>query len=181
KVVNIVSNGALSWPISWYNLFPILNQVNVPVLGDVQEDILLWRNHDGVMHDFSVRKVWNIICERGEEIERLRQWDVGNDVDLTMLRRPLCKTQPDTHEHLFFECSYSIKIWTRVLKAADLLNIFPIWDDIMDWMIPRNNRIHGKGDRNQDNVTSSVIDTTRLKLASIRFKKNARVDRMKSI
>ncbi|GJX97534.1 hypothetical protein Tco_0353332 [Tanacetum coccineum] len=42
----------------------------------------------------------------------------------------------------------------------------------------RNNRIHGKGDRSP--VTQIVVDIVRLKLASIRFKKKARVDRMHS-
>ncbi|GJS46049.1 reverse transcriptase zinc-binding domain-containing protein, partial [Tanacetum coccineum] len=35
KVVNVMSNGAWLWLVAWYNLFPILNLVNVPILDDV--------------------------------------------------------------------------------------------------------------------------------------------------
>ena len=43
----------------------------------------------------------------------------------------------------------------------------------------RNNRIHGKCGRQPDEVAKSIVDTVRLKLATIRFKKNARVEQMK--
>ncbi|GJZ35099.1 hypothetical protein Tco_0580916 [Tanacetum coccineum] len=80
------------------------------------------------------------------------------------------------------------------------------WSDIVNWLIPiasknnvdsivgrlivatssyfvwqeRNNRIHEKGDRRPEQVTRIVVDIVRLRLASIRFKKKARVDRMRS-
>lgn len=36
----------------------------------------------------------------------------------------------------------------------------------------RNNRIHVKGERNAEQVSKVILDTVRLKLASIKFKKN---------
>ncbi|GKD52592.1 hypothetical protein Tco_1281568, partial [Tanacetum coccineum] len=110
-------------------------------------DTLLWRNHDGVMHDFSVRKVWNIIRERGEEIEWFR---------MMIPRSP--------------RNNVTCIVGRLVLATSSYF----VWQE-------RNNRIHGKCERNPENVTSIVIDMVKLKLASIRFKKNARVDRMKSI
>ena len=44
----------------------------------------------------------------------------------------------------------------------------------------RNNRIHGKGERKTEQVTSIIADMIRLKLASIRFKQNVHVDRLKA-
>lgn len=92
-----------------------------------------------------------------------------------------------------------------MLKVADFPNISPIWADILDWLLPiskrdnvtsivgrlvvaatayfvwqeRNNCIHGNGERNPEHITKIIADTVRLKLASIHFKKNFRVDKMR--
>ncbi|GKC02245.1 hypothetical protein Tco_0993855 [Tanacetum coccineum] len=42
----------------------------------------------------------------------------------------------------------------------------------------RNDRIHGKGDKKVEQVSKYVADSVRLKLASIKFKKNARVRKL---
>nr|GEX70172.1 reverse transcriptase domain, reverse transcriptase zinc-binding domain protein [Tanacetum cinerariifolium] len=62
------------------------------------------------------------------------EWDIGTDVDLNMLRCPLCKLQPDSHEHLFFECGYSSKVWFEVLDMAAFPSIPLEWDVIMGWV-----------------------------------------------
>nr|GEW21080.1 putative reverse transcriptase domain, reverse transcriptase zinc-binding domain protein [Tanacetum cinerariifolium]GEW21164.1 putative reverse transcriptase domain, reverse transcriptase zinc-binding domain protein [Tanacetum cinerariifolium] len=51
--------------------------------------------------------------------DKLRQWDVGKSVDLNLLMCPLCKAVPDSHEHLFFECSFSSKVWKLVTRKAE--------------------------------------------------------------
>ncbi|GJU01623.1 reverse transcriptase domain, reverse transcriptase zinc-binding domain protein [Tanacetum coccineum] len=68
--------------------------------------------------------------------DRLWKWDVGNDVDLNLLRCPLCKLQPDSYEHLFFECSYSSNVWKSVLRVPEFPDIPPIWTNIMAWIVP---------------------------------------------
>ena len=42
----------------------------------------------------------------------------------------------------------------------------------------RNYRIHGKGDQTSEQVARYALDLVRLKLASIKFKKNARVKKL---
>ena len=43
----------------------------------------------------------------------------------------------------------------------------------------RNNRIHDKGNRSTEQVKNVIVDVVRLKLTSIKFKKNIRVEKMK--
>ena len=43
----------------------------------------------------------------------------------------------------------------------------------------QNNRFHGKGERQLDEVAKIIVDMVRLKLASIRFKKSTRVEQMR--
>ncbi|GJS40164.1 hypothetical protein Tco_0565207 [Tanacetum coccineum] len=128
----------------------------------------------------------------------------GNDVDLSSLRCLLCKSQQDSHEHLFFECAYSSSVWQNVLNVAGISGVSSQWDDIMLWLLPisksntvisivgrlivaatsyflwreRNDRIHGKGDKKVEQVSKYVESSVRLKLASIKFKKNARVRKL---
>ncbi|GJX83736.1 reverse transcriptase zinc-binding domain-containing protein [Tanacetum coccineum] len=134
--------------------------------GRGQVDKLQWKAYDGSLKDFSCREVWFMIQEHGSKTEwyylvwspygiprhaihlwlvmkkrlkmkdRLTQWDVGNDVDLSLLRCPLCKSQQDSHEHLFFECSYSSSIWQNVLNVVGISGVSSQWDDIMLWLLP---------------------------------------------
>ncbi|GJR77093.1 putative reverse transcriptase zinc-binding domain-containing protein [Tanacetum coccineum] len=235
-LANVVSNGSWTWPHTSYSSFPILNQVSVPTLHYNHIDTLQWKLHDGTLSSFSVRNAWHTVLVRGNEVDwfklvwstysiprhaihlwlvkrkrlltqdRMREWDVGSNIDLNLLRCPLCKTHHDSHDHLFFECAYSSQVWAQVLSTTDVRFSSSRWSDIMNWLIPiasknnvdsivgrlivaassyfiwqeRNNIIHGKGDRRLEQVTQIVVDIMRLKLASIRFKKKARVDRMHS-
>lgn len=41
--------------------------------------------------------------------------------DFDSLVCPLCQTQPDNHDHLFFECPFSKSIWDRMKDLARIL------------------------------------------------------------
>ena len=139
--------------------------------------------------------------------DRLRPWDVGEDVDLSSLRCPLCKVEQDTHDHLFFACNFSSQVWIQVVQKADVQIGSHIWSDIMRWLLPmarknnaicivgrlivaassyyvwqeRNNRLHDSGAKSVEQLVNLILDTVRLKLASIKFKRNARVAKLKTI
>ncbi|GJU89779.1 hypothetical protein Tco_1302202 [Tanacetum coccineum] len=117
-------------------------------------DTLVWRKVNDEEVDFSVATAWESIRPRSPSVswyklvwypqniprhaillwlaikqklktqDRLKQWDVGSNVDLTLLRCPLCKLQPDTYDHLFFECSFSTQVWNR-LKPYVRISNFP--------------------------------------------------------
>lgn len=38
----------------------------------------------------------------------------------------------DSHEHLFFECSFSAAVWDRVKRLSKLYNLSSSWDDIIE-------------------------------------------------
>ena len=113
----------------------------VPDLHESREDLIVWRDNNGGFHHFSVAIAWDslrdraavvdwyhvvwfshcipchsihlwiVILEKLKTQDRLRQWDVGPNVDLTLLRCPLCDTVMDSHSHLFLDCSYSSQVW----------------------------------------------------------------------
>ena len=80
--------------------------------------------------------MWLVMRKHLLTQDRMRQWNVGDDIDLSSLRCPLCKVQPDFHEHMFFECTFSSQVWNHVLSMADMSFISTKWSDIMAWILP---------------------------------------------
>ena len=119
SVADVVNGMVWRWPQSWFTRYPSLSNFNVPILQDDQEDKLLWKSIDGSFNNFSVSVAWQSIRHRSNEIgwyrlvwskygiprhsihlwlimrrrlkrqDRLKQWDIGNNVNLNMLRCPL--------------------------------------------------------------------------------------------
>ncbi|GJV39999.1 hypothetical protein Tco_1418439 [Tanacetum coccineum] len=200
-------------------------------------DKVCWRTEDGNLKSFSVGLAWESIRARRDNVpwfhvvwfsaciprhafhlwlamgrklktqDKLKQWDVDTSVDLNLLRCPLCKSQPDSHDHLFFSCPYSSQVWLRITNLADMPSTLPMWDDIVDWLLPiskgnsvnsivgrlilaastyfvwqeRNNRLFAKGERRVNELCEVIAGVVRLKLTTLHFKANARVDKMMAV
>ncbi|GJS20963.1 RNA-directed DNA polymerase, eukaryota, reverse transcriptase zinc-binding domain protein [Tanacetum coccineum] len=225
KVKDAVSNGNWSWPVEWYTKYPILNSLAVPSLMNM-EDRLEWHNRLGVIKPFSVSAVWNCIRPRAALVDwynvvwfanciprhafhmwlvakrrlktqdRLRHWDVnGNTMSVHC---PLCDGQPDSHEHLFFECVFSKHVWDAMKVLAGLPNVIGSISVIVDVLIPiaqrrtipsvvaklvvaacsyhiweeRNVRLFTNQKRTHVQVTDKIKSCIRLKLLSCVFKKS---------
>ena len=129
--------------------------------------------------------------------DMLRQWDVGDATNLNLFLCPFCKMVPDSHNHLFFECSFPSQVWSLVRSRAGMDGIGPIWDDIVDWIKPlstkrsivsvvarlvlaattyfiwqeRNFRLFQNQSRKVAQVRDIIVHNVRLKLLTFRFKK----------
>ncbi|GJT56896.1 putative reverse transcriptase domain-containing protein [Tanacetum coccineum] len=164
-VADVIEDGAWVWPQAWLLKAPNLANIPVPLLID-REDQMRWRDGSGNMHVFSVKHAWEALRPRNMEVpwyrivwfshciprnaftlwlimrrslktqDKLRPWDVGPNTNLASLRCPLCDTQRDSHEHLFFKCSFSSKVWLLIQNLAGMDNVHPILEDIMSWFIP---------------------------------------------
>ncbi|GKC17182.1 homeodomain-like protein [Tanacetum coccineum] len=207
-------------------LFPVpnldANKLNAP----------RWRNHDGSFSEFSVRNVWEVIRPRGAEVgwfrivwfphcvprqafhlwlamrkktqDKPRPWDVGLDVDLNRIRYSFCDLEPDSHDHLFFECSFSSQVWNYVRHLADMDLIHPIFQYIVAHLQPmsnkrtvksilgrlifaassyfiwieHNNSLFKKIRRPPEEIRDLIMVTVHLKLMSFRFKNKDNVSRL---
>nr|GEZ49489.1 hypothetical protein [Tanacetum cinerariifolium] len=131
----------------------------------------------------------------------MRQWDVGDLVDLSTLRCPLCNREPDSHSLLFFECGYSKQVWILIRELPGIQDLAPRMDNIVAMMEPiasqnsiksivarlvlaattyfiwqeENNRIHGKEARRAAQLHVLITEMVRMKLMTIRFQKRANV------
>ncbi|GKA20108.1 putative reverse transcriptase domain-containing protein [Tanacetum coccineum] len=235
-VADLISNGMWNWPSVWLVKAPTLQSIRVPTLYD-REDFVCWRDTNGSLFSFSVKCAWEALRPRGHEVtwystvwfsqciprhafqlwlimrrslrtqDKLKPWDVGDSIDLSSLRCSLCGLQPDSHEHLFFECVYSSKIWCVVRQFAGMESVPPVLEDIMLWFQPmaakrtfknivgkllfaatayyvwleRNNRLFKNTKRTPDELKDLILGMVRLKLVTLRFKNKASVISMLSI
>ena len=140
------------------------------IMKNDQVDKFLWKSNDGSFYEFAVKHAWEDFREHGNEAswahlvwstyaipghaihmwlvmrkrlltqDRMKQWHVGNNVDVFSLRCPLCKACPDSHEHLFFECIFSSKVWNLGVSMAGISFASSKWSDIVNWLLPIANQ-----------------------------------------
>ncbi|GJX73757.1 hypothetical protein Tco_0312352 [Tanacetum coccineum] len=225
KVRDCIQDGLWKWPNDWLVKYPLLNSIPVPTIIDDNPDSLEWRSRDGIGKPFSVHNVWDSIRPRDNLVswydfvwfhaciprhafnmwlifkqrlrtqDCLRSWEVVAGLAVVC---PLCETQPDSHEHLFFDCPFSQQVWSRVQQFAGLTGAGPSFASIVTHLMPiakrksskscigklvvaaaayfvwqeRNARLFNKVKRSVTDVVDSIISAVRLKLLSCRFKKS---------
>ncbi|GKE94653.1 reverse transcriptase domain, reverse transcriptase zinc-binding domain protein [Tanacetum coccineum] len=139
--------------------------------------------------------MWLIIKRRLKTQYQLRYWDVSGSFTMNF---PLCDVQPDSHDHLFFDCSFTKKVWVQVRGLVRLSNISSSFSVIMNSLIPiakrrssrsviaklvvvaaayyiwqeRNGHLIKKPPRSTNQITEYVTSAVRLKLFSCHFKKS---------
>ncbi|GKC93007.1 retrotransposon protein, putative, ty1-copia subclass [Tanacetum coccineum] len=207
KVAQFMHNNEWRWPVSWLAKIPNLSLIPAPNINVNNDDLVRWKDLNGVLLEFLVSHVWEAIRPRGNEVEclktqdKLQQWDVGNNIDLSLLRCPFCETQSDTHAHLFFECTFSTKVWTLVCHLAAMEMVPPTLQDIISHLrvmtnqksaeciigkliiaassyyvwLERNNRLFKKLKCTPEDIKDVIMVTVRLKLLTLKFKNSGNV------
>ncbi|GJS45277.1 RNA-directed DNA polymerase, eukaryota, reverse transcriptase zinc-binding domain protein [Tanacetum coccineum] len=221
KVADLVVNGEWRWPSVLSDKFSFLIHLPPPLLFHDRKDKVLWKSNSYKICNFSIKVVWSdLILEKpivpwfkvvwfSQNIprnsfilwlavkkklktqDRLALW-----VDKVNLRCPLCKTMQDDHNHLFFACQFSSKVWNffkglinldrapnDLYQAIDFIMARPvnksIWSIIQRLVLgavvyfiwqERNLRLfQGKG-RNVDSLCCLIKDQVRYRLMSLRVK-----------
>ncbi|GJY14273.1 hypothetical protein Tco_0383582 [Tanacetum coccineum] len=223
---DLISNGTWSWTQSRLLKAPDLGLITCPALVSSVADLWQWRDQNGNILSFSVAKAWEAIRPRGNLVawsrivcfshniprhafhlwlvmrhglkthDKMRQWDVGGDTDLNLLRCALCDNFPDSHTYLFFECTFSAKVWSYVRDLAGMDLIPPVLQDILLYLLPmgnkrtaksvfgklilaapayfiwieRNNRTFKNTRRTPKEICDLIMVTVWLKLISFQFK-----------
>nr|GEU32224.1 hypothetical protein [Tanacetum cinerariifolium] len=202
SVNNLISDGVWRLPIDWLSRFSTMAQFHVLLLFDDIDDVILWRDRDGVLRPFFVSCAWDSIQTRADikklkKQDRLRQWDVGPSIDLNLLRCSLCDLVPDSPDHLFFECAFSLHAWSKVRVLYGMDSIPSRLIDVSTFIIPiskgktalgilsrhvlaatsyyiwlkRNGRLFKTKTSSPDQIVNVIISMVRLKLVTFKFKK----------
>ncbi|XP_071742048.1 uncharacterized protein [Rutidosis leptorrhynchoides] len=232
-VRDIVSSDGWRWPQAWSHRYPGLLNISPHVLSD-RPDVIKWRDYYGRLQDFSVSVVWDTLRTRsiqvswfnivwyaqciplhsflvwlliGEHLKthvRLKSWDISRSSNDPIVC-PFCRVEPDSHDHLFFRCSYPTQVWSFVKQSMDVNLSSSDWRDCINaltlisvlrsaqnivakllfaaavyfiWQ-ERNLRLFKKKSRSCGKLVSIIFSTVRLKLISIRWKDTTSVKVMK--
>nr|GEW41112.1 hypothetical protein [Tanacetum cinerariifolium] len=118
RVSDIVLADSWVWPSGWLVKYPPLANIVVSNLTNAA-DCYTWLNHQNMEVGYSVAAVWECIRPRNNEID----W-----------------FNPDTHEHLFFECRFSFQVWECVKSLTSITGIPSTLNSIVDFSIPLAHR-----------------------------------------
>nr|GEV52750.1 hypothetical protein [Tanacetum cinerariifolium] len=75
--------------------------------------------------------MWLILLGRLKTQDKLRAWDLSTALSVSC---PLCNSQPDSQEHLSFECGFSQQLWSQVKKFACMDNMVPMLNFIISYL-----------------------------------------------
>ena len=230
KVSDIIVQGSWVWPQHIASKYLFLNDYVTTVHDDFL-DLMVWRNRQGKIVNFSVSQVWSDIRHQNNKVawynmvwfpaciprhavnlwlvirKRLNTQDLIPVWDSSAALGTvcsLCESVPDSHDHLFFECSFARGVWDRLKDLACIDLSTPNIYDIIGFLLPivkkrtsksvcaklvvaatayfiwqeRNWRLFKKGKRSSDQLVECVQSSVRLKLLSCKLKKSSDGERM---
>ncbi|GKF21335.1 hypothetical protein Tco_0069973, partial [Tanacetum coccineum] len=118
---------------------------NCSIADMIENDIWNWPpewDTAGKMIDFSVKNAWWDLRDKQNsvswwKIDRIMKWNPS------ILLCPLCNKVNDSHDHLFFKCDYSNKIWGKLNEKMNVDSIPKDWRSIIEKVAacPCNNAI----------------------------------------
>ncbi|CAI9261358.1 unnamed protein product [Lactuca saligna] len=156
KVKDVIVNNSWSWPQEWIAIIPQLRDHQLPILNPLVADRTLWRKRDGQVVEFDIQQVWRDLNFCGQKVpwahlvwfkqciprlsfilwlaiqerlmtqDRMRFWDKNKN-----LKCVFCNLQPDSHNHLFFECSYSSLVWNMVKDKVGIISNSQGWETLI--------------------------------------------------
>ena len=233
SVADVIEDESWTWPAQLLHKYPLLATISPPLLVN-HPDSLIWCNQDGKELGYSASNVWDMIRSRHNEVswvnvvwsskciprhsfllwlvmlrklkthDMMRPWDVGGAVNLNLVCCSLCHTGPDSHEHLFFQCGYSHRVWLLIREGAGMSNIPGYVNDIVEHLIPiskgnavlgvigrlvlassvyfvwqeRNQRMFSNKARTPEQLVEVILNTVRMRLATIKFRNSPKIARL---
>ena len=166
---------------------------------DVNWNKVVWYSQNIPKHSFIL---WLAIQNRLTTQDKIKSW---GSYDLMVC--PLCYKDMDSHQHLFFTCNYSQKIWGKILQKLQMDCHKLEWNDIIRkfaecyngknidsivrrlclaasvyyvWQ-ERNKRLFSMEKRNEEEVYSLICDTVRLRLMSLKVKLSKATAKIQSV
>ncbi|CAI9288725.1 unnamed protein product [Lactuca saligna] len=219
KVRDVIVDDSWFWPNEWCDIIPQLRNFQLPFLNPSIPDKVMWRSSSGRIIDFSIKRVCDDLSNFGNEVswvhlvwfkqriprhsfilwlavqerlmtqDRMRFWDKNKNLYCV-----LCNKQPDSHSHLFFECSFSNHVWEAVKDKTGIISDSHGWKELIEelqekfkgksilvfitkiafaasvyyiWR-ERNRRLFRKGKSEESKVMLEIFEEIRLKLIGLK-------------
>ncbi|XP_071694736.1 uncharacterized protein [Rutidosis leptorrhynchoides] len=194
-----------------------------------KEDAVFWKDFNGELVEFSTRLAWEtlrsmwysiiwfpqgipcysfsmwlLVKEKLKTRDKLKAWDIGTSQTLNA-SCALCNVQQDSHDHLFCECPFSIRVWSLVDQFITVQIASYKWREILSLLngvanrrmarvvvtklllsafvyfiwLEINARMFKSERINPDQVFNIIFSNVRLKLMSMKFKDSQQVRELK--
>jgi hypothetical protein len=232
KVADIHANANWLWPEAWNDLFPVIIDPKQYSLNPSSVDYIRWKDGSRII-EFSTSAAWNSVRISTDEVnwahlvwsphciprhsfilwlilggklltqDKILSWNMSRRKNMNMMCCLLCFSNVDSHDHLFFECTYFSSIWSVIAPLACMESVLPRWSDIVSHLLDRvrskritnvisrllvsaaayfiwqerNKRIFMNKVRPPEILSSLIIDTVRCKLMGLKFKETTGVRR----
>lgn len=164
-MASVVDNGQLKFPNEWFDQYTVLNNKKYLVLIDEKDDMVKWKSKHGNLVKFSTNRMWKYMMSSETEVnwykvvwfsnfiprhafilwllihERLPTQDIiiKWNPDKNM-KCSLCGKVTDSHDHLFFKCNYSSKVWHKARVVSRIQCLVEEWKPILEELIAMPNR-----------------------------------------
>ncbi|XP_021996318.1 uncharacterized protein LOC110893520 [Helianthus annuus] len=148
--------------------------------------------------------MWLIVNKKLKTQDVMSRWNSSGNANYNLLCCSLCTSGPDSHEHLFFECSFGLQIWNGVKVLAGMEEVCNKWDSIYEYLVrfgssksarivigklvvgatayfvwqERNMRLFSTKKRSASRLVEIILATVRMKLHTMRFKRTGQVERI---
>ncbi|GJS24848.1 hypothetical protein Tco_0453480 [Tanacetum coccineum] len=154
-VSDLVFNGFWRWPHDWLSRF--LNIVNIPVLiiNDELNDVIVWRNVQGVFQHFSVAGAWDSLRLRADVVD---WYHVCAFTGMSSMPPRLM----DVLAFLIPSKGSSVSnVISRIVLAT---TTYCLWNE-------QNSRLFKKKKSSADQIVQLITSLVRMKLVTFKFKK----------
>ncbi|XP_071715263.1 uncharacterized protein [Rutidosis leptorrhynchoides] len=185
---SIIENNKWKWPVEWVLNFPLLQNLQPPLILD-RKDNFLWLTNDGKKVSYSSKQTWA---------------DLRNNMPAVPWHRVIWFPQAnpkhafiiDSIDHLFFQCGYALNVWRKMKlmllyrglpnkfhEVVSCLMIFSsskqIWNVVNRLMMAatvyfvwqeRNWRLFKNKKINEEDLCNLVMDYMKVKLLTFKVK-----------
>ncbi|CAI9274222.1 unnamed protein product [Lactuca saligna] len=168
KVKDVIVDNSWFWPSEWLSLIPQLNDYQLTMLDPMVADRVLWRKRNSQEVEFDIHQVWIDLSNCGQKLY--------------------------SHNHLFFECTYSSLVWKVVKDKVGIRSNSHGWKELVEefqdlfkgksiqtfimkiafaasvyyiWR-ERNCRLFRKGKTEEMKIALNIFEETRLKLIGLK-------------
>ncbi|GKB60710.1 RNA-directed DNA polymerase, eukaryota, reverse transcriptase zinc-binding domain protein, partial [Tanacetum coccineum] len=223
-LADAIINGRWKWAEEWKDRYPEISQITVPSLTRVK-DKAQWLYEGNKVKNYSTRNAWITLRDSWPKVDWCKVvwfsqcspkqaiilWMAIQKKLLTQdrmiwiqngsLKCALCSGCPDSHDHLFFDCPYSKKVWDKIKakgkmgsgtnslchivnhmaanphrnKIWQVVNNLIISSTVYHIWLERNRRIFQNQKRTEDDLLESTVGNITDMLKCLRVKKSKEV------
>ncbi|GJX49273.1 RNA-directed DNA polymerase, eukaryota, reverse transcriptase zinc-binding domain protein [Tanacetum coccineum] len=196
KISDVFDSNGWKWPLEWMTKYHWIKDIKNPTLSN-SPDTPIWVDNNGNERRFSTSIVCkDVNCDNGKVSWRMTVWHpncipkhtfilwhvvkkrlctqdrMANWYPSRVFECSLCKKEPASHDHLFFNCEYAQKVWKMICNMARIQFKVNTWVNLVESLSSNQSR---RNRREANDLTYIMIEELKAKMMSIAIKNSNNV------